>query len=253
MATPKKVARGKVVHGTGRVIGSHKGPGAKRAAKHALHDAPPPAGLVRFRAIYHDDLEVVAELNGQIGVAGYGTHDVIDRPGRVGLTTYHGRPPLRLTFPLLFDRWPEDGTVEEEIRTLERLHGLDPRLARPPQVVIDGIGVPHSRGRDPDGRWVLTGDPDWDDDIRYRADGNRCYVPVTVTAQRLVRPSTLVEPDEPTHRPKFFKVPHGERLRTLRQIAKHRHAEWRKLRKLNPKLPGDPDHKLKPGTKVRVA
>jgi len=215
----------------------------------------PPAGFVRFRAAHHPALGLIAELNGLVIPAGYGTHDVTDRVGRLALTEYHGRPPLTLQIPLLFDRWAERSDVEREIRMLETLAGLDAHITQPPDLIVEGHGVPHSHTRDTRLRFALDGDPVWDGDVRYCSRDARSFVPVTVTAMQVNRPAAVQDAvdDRPDRPRETFTVRRGSPLHTLRRIARHRHVEWRRLRRLNPRLGGDPDHTLKPGTRVRVA
>jgi hypothetical protein len=221
-----------------------------------LRDLPlPEPGFVRFRALYHDNIGLVAELDGPVTViGGYGSHDITDRPARVGLTSYHGRPPLSLRLPLLFDRWQTRASVEDEIRVLEQMHGLDANLDRPPQIIVEGFGIPHSYTRAAHLRWVLTGDPDWGEDVRFRgSDGHRCYVPVTVVAQQVVTPTTLVDQQQAAGSGRqTYQVPKTGRSRTLRGIAKRYGRDWRAVRALNSRLGGDPDQALATGTVVRV-
>lgn len=222
-----------------------------------LDDLPlPEPGLVRLRAVAHD-LGVVAELNGTPLPTGYAVHAVTERKRRVGITSYSGRQPLSLRLPLLLDRWSERASVEREVRVLEQLLGLDALLTAPPQVIVEGFGIPHSYSRAPHLRWVLSGDPEWGDDIRYRGDdGHRSYVPVTVLLLQYERPEKLAAPGADdtaaTGRRQYVTVPRGSQQRTLRQIARRRKVRWQTLRHLNPRLPGDPDKHLPAGTKVRV-
>lgn len=219
-----------------------------------LEDLPlPEAGFIRLRAVGHDDLGLVAELDGPVTVpSGYGTHAVVDRPQRVGITTYAGRAPLSLRIPLRFDRWASQKSIEKEIDTLETMLGIR-ALTRPPQLVVEGFGVPHSYTRDASLRWVLSGDPEWGDDIRFRpVGGHRCFAQVTVTALQLSRPEAVQEaaPGKRVSTPrKTYTV--GS-LRTLKKIGKHHKVDWHKLRQLNQKLTADPDKVLPVGTKVRV-
>lgn len=221
-----------------------------------LEERPLPApGFVRFRAVHSDKMGLVAELNGTVKPTGYGEHDVTDRPGDVGITSYKGRAPLALAIPLLLDRWSERKSVEAEVRMLERMLGLDSQLDQPPTIIVEGFGVPHSYTRAPQNRFVLSGDPDWGEERFRGTDGHRSYVEVAVTARLLVRPETIEAPGAggSSSARRYYTVPRTGHPRTLRGIAKKRHVDWRRLRQLNPRLPGDPDHGLRGGTKVRVA
>jgi hypothetical protein len=214
----------------------------------------PEPGFIRLRAIAHDNVGLVAELDGPVTApSGYGTHDIVDRPQRVGITTYHGRAPLTLRIPLLFDRWTTQASVEPEITLLETLFGIR-QFTRPPQIIVEGFGVPHSYSRDASLRWVLSGDPEWGDDIRFLpVGGHRTFVQVVVNALQVSLPSTVTEPAPPKGRAAPRKhVRSTSTLNTLRKIAKHNKLNWHTLRTLNPRLPADPDKSLKAGTKVRV-
>lgn len=233
-------------------------PATAQAVNGGILPAPlPEPGFVRFRAVRHPHLGLLAELNGPVKVtSGYGEHEVIGRPRQVGLLTYTGREPLTLEIPLLLDKWALRGSVEHEVRVLERLHGLDPDLPGPPRIIIEGIGIPHSYSRDPARRFVLSGNPEWGDEPRI-ISGARAYVEVVVIARQVPRLETLKEADDDGHGDKarrhFFEVPEGDRHRTLKSIARKFKTDWKKLRKLNPKLPGDPDHEIPAGTRVRVS
>lgn len=223
----------------------------------------PPPGFIRVRAIAHNDIGLVAELDGPVTVpTGYGSHDVIERPQGVGITSYHGRPPLSLSIPLIFDRWTDQKSIEAEITMVETLLGIG--MSRSPQIIIEGVGVPHSYSRDASLRWVLTGDPAWGDDVRFRpGGGHRVFAQVVVTALQVNQATTISEP-EPTkgsRKPpaKTYTVTYKGPVNTapktslsnLRKIAKHFRVSLKHVQYLNPKVK-DPDVTLKAGTKVRV-
>lgn len=226
--------------------------------KGGLDQQPLPAiGSVRFRAVSHEDMGLVVELNGDVIPSGYGEFGVTDRVGNVGITGYTGRKPLSLQIPLLFDRWTSQDSVEDEVRMLERMHGLDPALDQPPAIIIEGFGVPHSYSRAPNYRFAFNGDIQWDDaDIRYRdSDGHRLFVACTVSAILLVRPQSLAAATTPAadsgSTRHTYTVPKTGHPRTLKGIAKKFGKDWHAVRKLNPRLPGDPDKALNAGTQVR--
>lgn len=221
---------------------------------------PPLPGFIRFRAVDDPDVGLVAELNGVVTPAGYGAQEVTDRKGRVGITSYAGRQPITLPIPLLLDRWQTRESVEAELKMLDTMLGMNVNVPEPPALIVEGIGVPFSYARNPRLRWVLTGDPDWGD-IRYGDGGQRSYVPVTVTAMQVSKPSTLTRAVKPPdHRKRQFHVvpsSHGKLGPdglggTLREIARGWHTTWQALRTLNPDLPADPDVVLPQGTVVRV-
>jgi hypothetical protein len=219
-----------------------------------LADLPlPEPGFIRLRAVGHDDIGLVAELDGPVTVpSGYGSFEVVPRPRRVGITTYTGRAPLTLRIPIRFDRWTEQKSIEAEIKTLETMLGIH-ALSRPPQLVVEGFGVPHSYSRDASLRWTLNGDPEWGEDVRFRpVGGHRCFAQVVISALQVSTPSAVEEIATASSGRAARKTYTVGSLRTLRAIGKHYKVDWQKLRKLNAKLTADPDKTLRAGTKVRV-
>jgi hypothetical protein len=214
----------------------------------------PPAGYVRLRAARHPELGLVAELTDHVTVvAGGGEHEIVDIPGGEGITSYKGRQPLALRIPLLFDGLPDE-SKDHEVRVLERMHGIDADLPGPPLLIVEGIGIPHSYSREPKRRYVLDGDPEYGEIRTIGDSGRRGYVEAVVIARSKHSPSSLpdVTPDRDGGQRHTITVPEGDAQRTLRAIAKRHDVQWRKLVRLNPKLPHDPDKWLPPGTKVRV-
>jgi hypothetical protein len=243
--------------GGGRTTTVRQGPGVIAGG---IEDLPLPApGLVRLRAVAHPGLGLVAELNGPVLPKGYGSHTVTPRKARLSITTFEGLAPLELPLPLLLDRWSEQGSVEAEITVLETLLGRrgGRDISRPPQIIIEGFGIPHSYSRDASLRFTLTGDPAWGEDIRTRGtDGHRSYVPVTVTALQVNLPDIVQDAAGNVSRA-YYTVPKTGSPRTLRGIARKYHvSDWRRVRALNraaPGVPGDPDKAIKAGTRVRYA
>ena len=150
---------------------------------------------------------------------GYGGWDEVSRPGRRALTVWRGRDALRLTVPLLIDKFSE-GThghsVEAECRTLERMAGLDEGDPQPPLLIVEGI-LPHDYSRAPQNRWVIDG-LEWGDAIRRLSDGHRVRQEATLAlmehtgAEALRR---LKGMDKPSYR--MVKVKKGD---TFNAIAK---------------------------------
>lgn len=221
-------------------------PGVVEGGLRHLH--PPQPGYVRFRAVRNPDLGLVAELDGPIiPVDGFGVDTLTERPGRVSISSDQGRAPFAQRIPLLFDRWQQHRSVEPEIAMLEKLMGLPRR----PILVVEGQGIPHSYERAAHLRWRLS-EPEWGDDIRYVNNRDRAFITVSVLARLVVLPDTLEEQVTvgKSGRVWFHAT---ERLNTLRKVARYVRVPWRDLRKMNDRLPNDPDKRLKLGTRVRIA
>lgn len=213
---------------------------------------PPPPGFVRFRAVKRPDLGLVAELDGLVvPVDGTGVDLLTDRPGRVSITSEGGTPPLALRIPLLFDRWQQQASVEREIKTLERMLGVGGDRPKRPQLIVEGPGIQHAYERNSKLRWRIS-EPEWGDDIRYVNNRDRAFITVSVLARLVVLPDTLEEQVTvgKSGRVWFHAT---ERLNTLRKVARYVRVPWRDLRKMNDRLPNDPDKRLKLGTRVRIA
>jgi len=217
----------------------------------------PAAGLVRLRAVGSPSLGLVAELTGPVLPSGYGDFDSTPRRGKAPIIDRARKGSLTLPLPILLDRWSTGGSVEPEIKVLERMYGRGEDSAWPPPIlIVEGFGVPHSYTRNADLRWVLSGDPQWGDDIRTRGTvGLRSYVPVTVTLVQYEAPDGIEDAAGNTTR-RYYTVPKAGGSNTLRKLARAKNVTVTKLRTLNKgvrAVPADPDKTIKRGTKVRYA
>lgn len=208
------------------------------------------AGLVRFRAVDNVALGFVAELDGPVTPDGWGTWSQIERPKKLPLTDFAGVDPLTLEIPILLDRWPEQRSVEPEIKVLESILGRH-GAARPSVVIVEGPGIPFGYDRDQSLRFVL-GPPSWGDDTRtIGVAGERAYVQLTLTATQY----TEIAKDAAGKSRAFFKVTRADPNK-LRGIAKKHRISVTKIKSLNKGrkgIPADPDKTIKPGVKVRVS
>jgi len=207
---------------------------------------------VRLRATLQSDLGLVAELSGdRIELAGFGGYQSVAREGRVALTAYQGRDPSRVPLGLIVDRWAQQQSIEAEIEVLERLAGY---YGRPPQLIFEGAGIPHSHQREPAARWVIGEDPAWNRVLTRPRDGARCYLEAGIVLMRLERPDPDDITDATTRR--LHSVRRGSELVTLNRLARHYRTSWTRLRQLNAgarDVPADPDRRMKVGTKVRIS
>lgn len=77
----------------------------------------------------------------QVG-SGYGGWQVVSRQRRIGLTTWQGMDPLRMSIPILFDGVIGSTSQEIPISMLSRM-GLPPLSGgEPPTLTVKGITVP---------------------------------------------------------------------------------------------------------------
>lgn len=257
MADQRATARGRFDRTRiGGPVGQRARPGAG-VTSGGLDPKPlPEPGLVRLRAADLRDLGLVAELDGPVVPTGFGGVEAVTRPGRVGRASYQGRPPLGLTIPLLLDGWHRQRSVEAQITVINGLLGVHAdakgrESGRPPLMIVEGFGVPHSFTREPFRRWRLTGDPQYAEDLRRRApDGHAVFVRVVLTAIEDPQPEATPVADERARQ--VVRVRKGSRLDTLRELARHHRSSWTRLVQLNPRLPADPDRQLRDGTRVRV-
>lgn len=145
-----------------------------------------PVDEVNLRASDDPTLEVTVKLgNGPVTVtpSGYGGWEAVARPQRRALTVWKGRDVLRLSLPLLLDKFlegREGAQVEDEIRVLEQMAGLgDSSDHEPPRLIVEGI-LPHDFSRASENRWVIE-TLEWGDAIRRMSDGQRVRQEVVLT------------------------------------------------------------------------
>ena len=112
---------------------------------------------------------------------GYGGWDIVERPRRLSLTQWNGRPPVSMDIALVFDGFTDDKSVEGDCLDLERMafHDAD-KFEPPPTITITGDAVPHSNLE-----WVIT-NITWGNVIRRSSDGRRTRQEATVSVVRYV-------------------------------------------------------------------
>lgn len=210
---------------------------------------PAPAlGMVRLRAVLQPELGVELELAGDLFATGYGGYAPVARRQQVSIGAYEGREPTGISLRVIADRWSEQRSVEEELARVETMCGTGD--GRPPQLIMEGRGIPYSFTREPTWRWVVKDDPAWNE-RRARRDGVVCLFDLTLNLMRLVRPDSDALTEATTRQVHVVRT--ASELRTLRRIARHYRTTWSRLRQLNPGLAADPDRRLKAKTKVRVS
>lgn len=192
---------------------------------------------------------------------GVGGWEPVPRPGRRPLTVWRGiADPLTMTLPLLFDGYGDPAatrvgevglSVEDEIRVLERMGGLDKDDPEPPTVSVEGA-LPHDRSRAKQNRWVVSAIT-WGDAIRRPSDGHRVRQVAEVVLvlftddDRLERVKTSAAPK--------VRTVHALEGDTFAKIAAReldtQHLGIR-LARLNDRRAGAVRVKLKKGTPVKL-
>lgn len=178
---------------------------------------PPRVGFVRLTSA-DPPLRVVARLwEERPNVeSGYGGWEEVERPRRKPLTTWKSQPALRLTLPLLLDRFRSGLSVEREISQLELMAQPSASDGEPPQVRIatTGAALPY-QGR----TWVVA-DLAMGDAL-MNASGNRVRQQVTLTLLEYVEDVYLAQRSAANRRRR--KAQRGKRKRgaaTKRLVAK---------------------------------
>lgn len=164
---------------------------------------PPPPGWVRIEA---DDppLRVTARLAGERPdvSAGYGGWQEIARPRRVPITTWQGSPALRLTLPILLDKFGDDNlgkrdspSIETQITHVQRMGRPLSSSGEPPLLRIrtTGAAIPYQ-----DRVWVVDS-LTWGDALMNRR-GDRVRQQVTLALLEHVTDVYLTEHGAATRR-----------------------------------------------------
>jgi hypothetical protein len=210
-------------------------------------------GLVRIRAVDNAGLGLVAELEDRPVPSGYGVWSQIERPKKLPITDYAGLEPLAIPIPMLLDRWPEQRSVEPEIKMLETIagrHGAE----RASVVTIEGPGIPFSFERDSSLRFVLSDLSFGEDQRTFGAAGERCFSTLSVTAVEYTAPDLIITKDPKAPR-RYYKVT-KKPPNTIAGIAKKYRTTSKKILSLNKGvkgIPRDKNVKIKAGKKVRVS
>jgi LysM repeat protein len=90
---------------------------------------------------------------------GFGGWDITARPKQVGLTTWAGVNPFKISIPVVFEGWGDDTGQETRIHKLERM-AMPVGSGEPAVVTLTGSGLP-TRGVT---QWVIES-LDWGDNV----------------------------------------------------------------------------------------
>lgn len=151
---------------------------------------------------------------------GYAKFDVMDRPGRTGLTTFKGYDPITLEVPIRFEAFVlQDGTsVEDAIEELERMAGrgnYKGAAVGPPGVIQvqtrDAAGnvvslIPsnyQASAQNPSAPFWRVAGIEWDDSPLRDGKGRRIRQKAVVTLQQHTQVTTAIQNRSAAERARF--------------------------------------------------
>ena len=116
--------------------------------------AAPPVGWVTVSTT-DPPMTVTARLSDERPnvESGFGGWEEVARPRKTPITTFKSTPGLRLTLPILLDKWQEGVSIEKTISDLQQMGRPIAKDGEPPHIKISAAGgaVPY-QGR----TWVLS-------------------------------------------------------------------------------------------------
>lgn len=153
-----------------------------------------PRYMVMFTASNGLTLSVMAAETSSALTQGFGGWEEVERPKRVSMTRFKGKPLFKQDVPVLFDGWPDGGNQEVAISKLIRMSQQAGVNAPPPTIRISG---PVQRK---DLTWVIE-NITWDTEnvIREMVHGAsvRMRQGATVHLMQYVDDKVLVTPAKP--------------------------------------------------------
>lgn len=200
---------------------------------------------------------------------GYAGWTTVARERKRALTEWHGNEPLELEIPILFDNWALGTSLEAEIKTLERLAGLDDSMDEPPIIQFDSAGVVPYDAHDAKSKyWVISnlvmGDAD------RNAVGNRVRQAATVTVLEYIEDDTLASQTSAERKRRAkraaekkraaarkgagqrqYRINNGDTLRSVAARKLGKASRWKEIKKLNPKF-RDPKKPLPAGQILKM-
>jgi hypothetical protein len=201
-----------------------------------------PPGWVRMTPEDDTDVAVRVELGDPFPqvTQGVGGWNIIDRPGRTGITHWTGHEPYGVDLELFFDD-PDGSSVEAPLACLEAMAGRGTKRKgdEPPVLKVDSAGVmPHDLHGDPGTRWVIAGIDYSTDEVLVNSAGNRYRQTVTVSLLQFVadeRLSSLSANQFLTRKPakKRYRVKTGDTLVTIAAKQLGDPSRWNDIAKLN--------------------
>lgn len=173
-------------------------------------------------------------------VDGFGGWELVTIPHREALTQWTGKNPVAIELSLIIESpdYANHINCEKDIKTLERLAGVDDPDDQPPIVHWSGHG-PHDYSRNPGWEWFI--ETLEFDDAQGNRFGNRIRQPATVTLRRY-NPGSYIKkrknkkPPKKGAKKKTYKVKKSDLKGGLQGIAKRQLGSakrWRQIARLN--------------------
>lgn len=204
-----------------------------------------PIGWCRMRPEDDPDLVLLVELGNTFPAItdGFGGWEVIDVPGKTGITHWRTRDPIQIPLELFFNDDDLTNSVEDAIATLEafagrgsKRHGDEPAVLK----VDTGGLMPFDWHQFPDTRWVINGidystDPD---EVIVNSHGNRVRQTATVTLLEYIADARLasLSADVFLQRrvtKKRYRVKQGDTLITIAAKQLGDASRWDDIARLN--------------------
>lgn len=206
-----------------------------------------PRYYVTFTASNGLTVRVLADDTSATLTSGFGGWEAVDRPKRVQMTRYKGKPLFKQDVPIMFDGLQDSKNVEIEVSNLIRMSQQAGALAPPPTVRITG---PVERE---DLTWVVE-DITWNSDnvIRDISGGSsvRMRQSAVVHLMQYVDDKVIVTPARPKVAAKVVD-PKGK---TPKQLSNEHYGTpdfWTLFTDRNKQI-FNPRQKLPPGKKVII-
>jgi hypothetical protein len=201
---------------------------------------------------------------------GGGGWEAVVRPGRRPILVWRQPDePYRIMLPLVIDGYagygggstngkvatPEGRSVEDDIRVLERMAGVNvPGDPEPPLLIVEG-SLPHDESRSAKNRYVIEKTPEWGNAIRRELDGSRVRQHVVLTLA-LYTEDDVLSRVRSSPRPSYRIVQATAKLNTYEKLAAKYLSRYggrrlgSRLARLNGGRSGD--KRLRHGTEVRL-
>lgn len=175
---------------------------------------------------------------GPTQTAGGPTLAKVVRPRRKSLTEWTNREPFEIQVDFYLDDFAEGAgiEIEQEIRKLEKMMGIDEGDPEPPHVIVLGDPpgcIPHDFHDNSRGRWWVSGVAYDDDKTQRNPAGNRVRVFGTISLTEVVEDELLTTGIAPkTAAQNRYTVKKGDTLSSIASKLKIK-GGWKKLATLN--------------------